>query len=716
VQHWKQGTTNGGHKTACRQLALEAYLQLLHEFSRGTGGKPLEDWLHMLGCEAESGRYFPSLEELKLHEFFAARARTCVKHEPKVALPVLLLILSTLVMTTLHEKSPYAADCERRVEDLANALQNAQEVHNYSDIGPIVLKVAVMALRRENREVQAADLLEKHVPLIEASDIIRPVEKVKFLCNAGGQWLYGDRLGRSDVDKTAKRGLMAKRVAKLACQVFQRGTGYSAGSVEEDTTYTLVRSHLHVAECLNFSGEWQESLLYTQKALEFSRLLSLFPPNKSEIDSVYLYECEAQVALAEVLCNLGRVGEAETLLRSGLLSQLDRVTILPYFYKLVKGALLLRGFLVELLMRWLGRHEEAYEQLQQIRREVLPLLTTHAADNETIDDIKMHVISRYWPKASDCLFKLGREDEAYQWDEEALEHASEFLVNTGLDLCLLDYPSIRKVRLELRNWEMRRQVEGERIGKMCWHSRFRFVTAVRCEAARLEGYARAREYMPFYIFHSDRERVAQQLVVSFAKQLLSADVLEEEDYIEEVRRIACVYEADLEEDRRIEEGLHEAVLEQVREEIIAGRQRQEREKETKKKSKKKGGSKSKKKKKGRGRGKGVDGRGEGGAASSVENKNTADEEEESTKDGGEEEGDTAEQQQQEEDDAKTDRECCICFMQMSVYDDEDEEDEQEKTLTLACQHRFHSACVELWTNRCTSKAITPSCPMCRGTL
>jgi hypothetical protein len=59
-----------------------------------------------------------------------------------------------------------------------------------------------------------------------------------------------------------------------------------------------------------------------------------------------------------------------------------------------------------------------------------------------------------------------------------------------------------------------------------------------------------------------------------------------------------------------------------------------------------------------------------------------------------------------EDDVATDRDCSICLTEMALHDDEDEEDEQEKTLTLACHHRFHSACVGLWTSRCETDGGT----------
>jgi tetratricopeptide (TPR) repeat protein len=431
---------------------------------------------------------------------------------------------------------------------------------------------------------------------------------VYFLLNAI-QWRYSDKLFRTSKEHLAPMTHMTKRVATLACQVFDRGTGKDGRPKAEDKDYALFHSHIQVAQLLKTGGEWHNALLFAQKAIELSRVAISSPVDKIDMDLVYLYECESLVTTAEVLCNLGRVGDAEPLLQSGLQNQLSRATSLSYSYNLIKGILLLRGYLAEVLTRWLGRHAGAYGELQQLRQEVLPLLSTHAAEKDIIDDIKMNFISDYWTKSSDCLFKLGRGEEAYQWDEEVLQLAGDFLPNTGFmstyfptsPLYATSVPNLRAARLWLRDWEKNQKIEDGKIAEMPFESQMLLLAAVSHEAERLKVYARAREDMSFYIFSSDRERVAQELLVSFAKQLLSTNVLQM-GYLNKIAcRIACVYEADLEENRAIEEALREAVLEEVREESMAARRVDEAAEELgkmtvskKKKKKKRGGRRGKK--------------------------------------------------------------------------------------------------------------------------
>jgi hypothetical protein len=174
------GTAGGVHKSAYRQLALDALIQLSHQFSRRSGGLDLEAALVIIGSYAEHGHTLPSAQQVKILELLAARAQTCVKYQPKMALSTCLRTLCTLVRTTVHKQSPYATDCERRVEDLAAALQNGQALHSFSDIGPDVLTVAVSVLQSLSRGEEAVALLEKHISAIETSDVIKPRKKCIF--------------------------------------------------------------------------------------------------------------------------------------------------------------------------------------------------------------------------------------------------------------------------------------------------------------------------------------------------------------------------------------------------------------------------------------------------------------------------------------------------------------------------------------------------------
>lgn len=400
-----------------------------------------------------------------------------------------------------------------------------------------MLKIAVMSLRTLGREGEAAALLGKHLPSIEASDFIRPVAKVDFLLEAT-QWMYTDHLLRAFLTNHAAMVVMAKRVLTLARQLFEQGTGRGGRPKAEDTGFYLYRSYSAVAGSLNLTGDWQESLFYSQKALELSRLAILSALRGSDMDLLYFNECQSVHILAEILRHIGRVGEVEALLRSALQTQLDRTTSLSAFSD-AKGLLMLRGELAELLTRCLGRHEEALEQLQQLRREVLPCLTIHSGDTQEIDEIKMRYIGRHWPTAADCLLKLGREDEAYQWDEEAVKHASNFLVGIGNVYDIFpDFPCLRAARLSLRNWEKKQEKEGDKNMQMSHESRLQLFKAVELEAARVLGQARGRDKMPFYMFVSDGDHAAQELMVSFAKHLLSKYAVEDTNYMEKVCRIA----------------------------------------------------------------------------------------------------------------------------------------------------------------------------------
>ena len=210
-----------------------------------------------------------------------------------------------------------------------------------------------------------------------------------------------------------------------------------------------------------------------------------------------------------------------------------------------------------------------------------------------------------------------------------------------------------------------------------------------------------RASLPFFRPPPDEELVLQRMIPIHAERMLEANMLRTEEEVAMAKSIIRDLQGELEENRAIEEALREAVLEEVREEAMAARRVGEIETEMGKMTvnKKK---KNKKKKRGGRRGKkaaAVTARADEGAYLALEKEK-------------EEEDDD-----RKEADEVTDRDCSICFMEMSLHDDEDEEeDEQEKTLTLTCRHRFHSVCMELWTNRCVSKGITPSCPMCRGTL
>lgn len=113
---------------------MDAFVDLLYHFTQRAGDERLDHWLYKYGTLVENGHSVPSTQEIKTFELFAARARTCLKYEPEVALTMCLHVLATLVLTTLHKESPYLAQRQRRTLDLVAALQNAQELHSYHEL------------------------------------------------------------------------------------------------------------------------------------------------------------------------------------------------------------------------------------------------------------------------------------------------------------------------------------------------------------------------------------------------------------------------------------------------------------------------------------------------------------------------------------------------------------------------------------------------------
>jgi hypothetical protein len=59
-------------------------------------------------------------------------------------------------------------------------------------------------------------------------------------------------------------------------------------------------------------------------------------------------------------------------------------------------------------------------------------------------------------------------------------------------------------------------------------------------------------------------------------------------------------------------------------------------------------------------------------------------------------------------------ECCVCLGPM--VEDDDDDSEEDALGLLACGHRLHEGCIDVWNSSCQAKGIAASCPLCRSPL
>jgi tetratricopeptide (TPR) repeat protein len=533
---------------------------------------------------------------------------------------------------------------------------------------PVCIRVAVNVMRSRGQEIEAARLILEHWPLIEASSSVPLNLKAQFFSKMvlllRSEVFPSERAYVDELVSLARRALA---VALEACP------GHETFTAEQDEEEILYGGHYCLSRSLEKAGGLTEALGHARRALELCSASS--DDNRSGLDYNYAKEFDAIVLMKDILSSLGRVGEAEALLRTTLEKHKDKAGPPDA----IQGIAMFRGELAQLLVRHGERYEEALAELVSMREALMTL-----TEQDKGLAYWNNVIPKLWSLAAECLWSLGRKKEALFWDQELKSWPTSV-------------PAFCQIASELRLCSIRLVLPGASNDE---RKRLFYVLQIVVEHLKEVAERRATH---FYFKPPDVDELfLQRLAFNFSELLLKANVPLTEEEVAMVQGYVRDLQGELEENRAIEEALREAVLEEVREEAMAARRLDEIETEMGKMTVKK--KKNKKKKRGGRWGK------KGGAASVGEATEGA---------GGDGKEEKAEEENDagKEDDAVTDRDCSICFMEMSLYDEEeDEEDEQEKTLTLACGHRFHKACMDLWTNRCVSKGITPSCPMCRGTL
>jgi hypothetical protein len=177
------------------------------------------------------------------------------------------------------------------------------------------------------------------------------------------------------------------------------GPGHENVTLEQDNHSILCNAHMLLAECLVMAGAKSvEALKHAWRARE------LCPVNEG--GKGYMRGFRKTMLVTGILCELGRVSEAEALLRTTLQKQLNQAGPPPHPSKASQSIARLRGELARLLARYGERHEEALTELT-LMREAFAAVT----DPDELEEWK-EFLPKYYFLAADCLWLLGLEVEA----------------------------------------------------------------------------------------------------------------------------------------------------------------------------------------------------------------------------------------------------------------------------------------------------------------
>lgn len=200
--------------------------------------------------------------------------------------------------------------------------------------------MAVKVMRSRGQELEATHLILEHWPLVETSTAVHPMAKA-FICTRTVPWLRSDAFPSSQEFLDEKVAL-ARRALTMAWEAF--GPEYENVTLEQDTHSILCNAHSLLAECLVMVGAKSEALKHAWRALE------LRPVNEG--GRGYKREIQKTVLVTGILCELGRVSEAEALLRTTLQKQLDQAGPPPHPSKASQSIARLHGELTRLVARY----------------------------------------------------------------------------------------------------------------------------------------------------------------------------------------------------------------------------------------------------------------------------------------------------------------------------------------------------------------------------
>lgn len=208
--------------------------------------------------------------------------------------------------------------------------------------------------------------------------------------------------------------------------------------------------------------------------------------------------------------------------------------------------MLLRGHLAELLAGSFRQYEEAYPQLQEAQTILLGL----SADNGTLTDKeKENYMRHYWLLAGDCLQMLGREAEATKSD-------NDLWTRTGtLTLQHEKSAAMRHVVGSLQEWEKQKGLEDGADTVLPAVEVDKIIDFAGGQILHLLQNAAEREAEPFY----KRDNGAQAMIVHVARRLLATGLIQDQNKIGYLAAVIRYFQADLEENLAIGQGLRECL-------------------------------------------------------------------------------------------------------------------------------------------------------------